>query len=1596
MVDEMGSVVENVSGLGERGSMQSCEPSSAVKPDSPGTVVVSLNADENAGEFGSVWSKKKSSRRKKVEKDVDGSGLVIKTGTGGRRSRRCKKMSNEKAPLDLSCVLFAGRRRRSLNKPRLSGWGSLAAIQHFLKQSADADLNQNEPKNSRTAGVSEEDAKRKSESRAGSLSLKKEIPTSTSRIRLKVTFGGSFSSKTMPAVVDDHRSSCHSLILSASDVHDDLATQKQVEVLETVDSRCLDPGTSPDSEVINVIPDSQTSEKIAEDDNLNKEICVVSGEVSSSTLPVASTSKGKKKNICCQDINCSIEDKPSSPEIIDSTQVAEQQRHSERTTDNAMLSEAYMSTTTGKIPAKTSSSGQCFKEPPLLSSEMPDFGDSAKEGKAFLAGGLCSPLRFQPEDSKKCVPSTKLRDHKNTKSSGSPKGSLECSQRMPPEADSDEQNGDLCNLKAKVKSNHAQAVCKKENYTEAGGHSFIDPEGSKTRCSITPDVTCIKLKGAQDEYVPPRNAWVSCDNCYKWRRIPATLADSIEDRKSSWICEDNVDKDFADCSIPQEKSNAEINAELDISDASCEEDAGAALHMIDRLEKKKATVSKQSSWKLIRSNHFLHRTRKTQAIDEIMVCHCKAPLGGRTGCGNGCLNRMLNIECVKGTCPCGQLCSNNQFQKRNYAKLKCFRCGKKGHGLQLLEDVREGQFLIEYVGEVLDMHAYEDRQKEYALKGHRHFYFMTLNGSEVIDACSKGNLGRFINHSCEPNCRTEKWMVNGEVCIGIFALRDIKKGEEVTFDYNYVRVFGAAAKKCVCGSSLCRGYIGGDPSSDEIIVQDDSDEEDLESITVSEDGDDNLANVVSTSNSVDVHVTDLCTVEKDVCEEAATDVEHLKGMSEMHAPYSLSRPRKENHALRTAAGCTGMAPSIEEPMQKPSSADPEQSFVEMDSKVGLASPIQTIDTSMQLDDGERKIMLVSDEIANKSLGTTRSFKSATTKLGRSSIDKADTRRKCKIGVKEDRNVVSASPLIINTSRSPSSFKKGKLQKSDVLVKNVEKGNKLHQLSYKPNKLVDSSSGDPFEAVQVKLNKLLNAEGGISKRKDASKVYLKLLFLTAASGDGGNGEAIQSNRDLSMILDALLKTQSRTVLADIINKNGLQMLHNIMKRCRKEFHKIPILRKLLKVIEYLAMREILTLEHITTGPRCVGVESFRESILSLTEHDDKQVHKIARSFRDKWIPRHLRKNNYMDRESSKMDFHRRASNCNRLSAIPSQSSDLGERRPESVECIKQQESGEKVCREKLDSCSASCSNDCVASETSSGKRKSGWDQPAESGLGIGSPPHKKSRTDPVNVQISKIHPRHGITGVWSNQAAIIYEEKHANRSVNVSPHPTKTKDVDDNGQNFGGNVPPGFSSPYKDSLVSSSGASTAKGLHIEKCFCPEYPYEGVVGHPQERFISSMPVSFGIPLHAVEQFGRPLAETAENLAVAAGIPFYPYPPLPSYGRDRRSSEYASCSLTVKSDAVVKEEFQNSATYRSDQNTSSTSAAATLDLEHPTAIKQHNSQGTSGSSNCLERKFFRQQRWSNTKFSPPWVRNRLGGGNFGYGPRNGDKFHRPRHWS
>ena len=63
---------------------------------------------------------------------------------------------------------------------------------------------------------------------------------------------------------------------------------------------------------------------------------------------------------------------------------------------------------------------------------------------------------------------------------------------------------------------------------------------------------------------------------------------------------------------------------------------------------------------------------------------------------------------------------------------------------------------MEYCGEVVNQNDFTKRMEAYGKKRNRHYYFMTISKDEIIDAQIKGNLSRFINHSCEPNCETQK------------------------------------------------------------------------------------------------------------------------------------------------------------------------------------------------------------------------------------------------------------------------------------------------------------------------------------------------------------------------------------------------------------------------------------------------------------------------------------------------------------------------------------------------------------------------------------------------------------------------------------------------------------------------------------------------------------------------------------------------------------------------------------------------------------------------------------------------------------------------
>ena len=165
------------------------------------------------------------------------------------------------------------------------------------------------------------------------------------------------------------------------------------------------------------------------------------------------------------------------------------------------------------------------------------------------------------------------------------------------------------------------------------------------------------------------------------------------------------------------------------------------------------------------------------------------------------------MECI-GDCGCGTACQNQRFQNKEYADVTVIKTEKKGYGLRTNSDLKPNEFIFEYIGEVIGENAFRKRMQNYDEEGIKHFYFMSLTKGEFVDATKKGNLGRFCNHSCNPNCYVDKWVVGDRLRMGIFAERKIQAGEELVFNYNVDR-YGAEPQPCYCDEPNCTGYIGG-------------------------------------------------------------------------------------------------------------------------------------------------------------------------------------------------------------------------------------------------------------------------------------------------------------------------------------------------------------------------------------------------------------------------------------------------------------------------------------------------------------------------------------------------------------------------------------------------------------------------------------------------------------------------------------------------------------------------------------------------------------------------------------------------------------------
>ena len=133
-----------------------------------------------------------------------------------------------------------------------------------------------------------------------------------------------------------------------------------------------------------------------------------------------------------------------------------------------------------------------------------------------------------------------------------------------------------------------------------------------------------------------------------------------------------------------------------------------------------------------------------------------------------------------------------------------------GRGVFALTQISKGTRIVEYKGELItDDEA--DRRYAHLHEHSPHTMLFSLENNLVIDATRRGNSGRWINHSCAPNCQVEEEGTK----IFIDARRDIRPGEELTYDYNlqlgetHTRA-AQRAHACFCGTRRCRGTMLGE------------------------------------------------------------------------------------------------------------------------------------------------------------------------------------------------------------------------------------------------------------------------------------------------------------------------------------------------------------------------------------------------------------------------------------------------------------------------------------------------------------------------------------------------------------------------------------------------------------------------------------------------------------------------------------------------------------------------------------------------------------------------------------------------------------------
>ena len=131
-------------------------------------------------------------------------------------------------------------------------------------------------------------------------------------------------------------------------------------------------------------------------------------------------------------------------------------------------------------------------------------------------------------------------------------------------------------------------------------------------------------------------------------------------------------------------------------------------------------------------------------------------------------------------------------------KIKRSKIDKKG--LYANCNISKGTRIIEYKGKVITRKKAEEDPK---FDNGKAIYLFNLNKRFDLDGDFKFNIARLINHSCEPNCE----VAGSGLKVWVYAIKDIKKNEELSYDYGFSYDKDYKKFPCRCGSKNCCGYI---------------------------------------------------------------------------------------------------------------------------------------------------------------------------------------------------------------------------------------------------------------------------------------------------------------------------------------------------------------------------------------------------------------------------------------------------------------------------------------------------------------------------------------------------------------------------------------------------------------------------------------------------------------------------------------------------------------------------------------------------------------------------------------------------------------------